>query len=393
MSQVLGWALFDLANTFFAVAMVSFYFPLWITKDLHAPEIWFSIALTLSTLVVAVALPFCGAVSDATGERMRFLRWTTYVCVIGTSLVALTSNLWLALLLFGVANIGYQLGAVFYDAMLWQVAASGQLGHTSGLGASFGYVGSILGLVLLWPFVNWAGYRATFIPSALLFVGFALPTFLTVRDPQPRRTLSWPQVARAASLRLAATIRSARALGGLWRFFCAAFFSLNAINTILVFMAVYTSKVAGLSDQQVIRFFVVGQVCAVIGSLTVSRLIPRLGAKQTLGWIWVGWIVALTALVVRPSIQVLWIVGPVLGFCLGPTWATSRVLLVQLSPKDQLAEMLGLAGLFGKASSMIGPLVWGLIVRDPSRYGLAVLVMIGFLIVGVVVLRGVPEGQ
>ena len=392
MPLVIAWALFDLANTFFAVAMLSFYFPLWVVEDGGGTELHFSIALGVSMVCVALLMPLCGAISDAAGERMRFLRWTTYGCTALTLLVGFTNHLWLALVLFGAANVCYQLGTVFYDALLWRVAKPETLGQTSGFGAAFGYLGSALGLLMLWPFVRAGGNQAAFAPSAWFFLLFALPSFLFIRDAAPAAgRLEWRAVIRAAALRLVMTVRSARSFVGLWRYFWAAFFSLNAINTVLVFMAVYTRKVLGFTQLEIIRFFVISQCFAIAGSLVLGRLVPRLGAKRTLGWIWTGWMLALGLLAANPASWWLWVAGPIIGFCLGSTWATSRVLIVELSPKDQLAEMLGLAGLFARASSIVGPLVWGLLVSDPSRSRQAVLSLVVLLGIGVWLLRRVPE--
>jgi MFS-type transporter involved in bile tolerance (Atg22 family) len=63
---------------------------------------------------------------------------------------------------------------------------------------------------------------------------------------------------------------------------------------------------------------------------------------------------------------------------------------VELSPKGQLAEMFGLAGLCSRASTLIGPLLWGLVVWDPSRYRHAVVMLIGLLAIGIWLLRRVP---
>src|SRR3989338_8366810 len=183
MSRMLAWALYDLANTFFAVAMLSFYFPLWVVETKGAKELLFSVALGASMVCVSLLMPFCGAVSDATTERMRYLRWTTYGCAAATLLVGLTSRLGPALVLFGFANVCYQLGTVFYDAMLWRVSAPDRLGQTSGVGAAFGYLGSAVGLLSLSPFVRAGGYQAAFAPAALGFLLFALPSFLLIREP------------------------------------------------------------------------------------------------------------------------------------------------------------------------------------------------------------------
>jgi UMF1 family MFS transporter len=140
-----------------------------------------------------------------------------------------------------------------------------------------------------------------------------------------------------------------------------------------------------------VQFFVFSQLFAIAGSLVFAQVIPRLGAKRTLAWIWFGWIAALALVATNPSRRWLWVAGPLIGFCLGSTWATSRVLLMELSPKDQLAEMFGLAGLFSRASTILGPLAWGLLVWDPTRYRHAVLLLIALLVLGLLFLLRVPN--
>jgi UMF1 family MFS transporter len=323
---------------------------------------------------------------------MRFIRWTTYGCVAATLLSGFAPGLGASLAWFGIANALYQLGTVFYDALLWKITAPGRLGQISGVGASFGYLGSALGLLLLSPFVQAGGYPAAVKASAVFFLIFALPSFLLIEeDRAPGRGPAWGEVVRTAHRQLWTTLRNAHRLRGLWRYFWAAFFSLNAINTILVFMGIYTKKVLNFSHAEIVRFFVFSQLFAVAGSLILGRLVPRWGAKRTLAWIWGGWMAALGLVALVPSARAIWIAGPVIGFCLGSTWATSRVLVIELSPKGQLAEMFGLAGLFGRASSILGPLLWGALVWDPSGYRPALLVLMGLLAIGIWLLRRVPE--
>ncbi len=389
--RLLLWALYDLANTFFAVAMLSFYFPLWVVEDRGGKELLFSTALAISMICVALAMPICGAISDATHERMRYLRWTTYGCAVATMLIGMLDHLWLALVLFGFANVCYQLGTVFYDALLWQLARAGQLGQASGIGAAFGYLGSMVGLLFLWPFVRAGGHHAAFIPSGVFFLLFALPSFFWIREPRSREPTAWRPIIRDAIGRLAQTVRSARAYPGLWQFFIASFFSLNAINTVLVFMAVYTKTVLRFREVELLRFFLWGQAFAVVGSLVFGQAVKWLGSKRTLALIWTGWMGALLLISLSREARWLWAIAPVIGFCLGSTWATSRVLIVELAPKDRLAEFLGIAGLLGRAASILGPLLWGVIVWDPSRYRQAVLALVGLLAIGLWCLRRVPN--
>lgn len=388
---IAAWALYDLANTFFAVTMVSFYFPLWLVEDRGAKELWFSLALAVSMALAAVLMPPCGAFSDVTGQRVRPLRWTTYGCVAAVALIALTDRIDVALALFVLANLCYQLGTIFYDALLWDIAPAGRLGATSGLGAAFGYLGSMAGLGLLWPIVSRWGHRASFVPSAALFLLFALPLFFLVRQPRPPAQASWRAVWGEAGHRLRHSVAWARTVPGVWRFLWASFFSANAISTVLTFMAVYTKRVAGFSEAEVIRFFLFGQAFAVLGALAGRWIIPRWGARRALAVIWTGWVAGLGLIAGRVDIRWLWIAGPVIGFCLGPTWATSRVMLIELAPKERLGELLGLAGVVARASSILGPILWGLLVWDPARSTHAVLAMMVLLLIGILLLQRVPN--
>ncbi|MBI3324766.1 MAG: MFS transporter, partial [Candidatus Omnitrophica bacterium] len=216
---LLAWALYDLANTFFAVAMLSFYFPLWIVEDMRAKELVYSAALAVSMIAVALLMPLCGAISDATHQRMRYLRWTTYGCVAATALIGFLDHLWPALALFVVGNVCYQLGTVFYDALLWQVARPGRLGQASGIGAAFGYLGSMAGLLMLWPFVRHGGHHAAFLPAAVFFLLFARASFFMIRDRLAASTTAWGAIIRECFSSLWLTLRSAGLYAGLWRFF------------------------------------------------------------------------------------------------------------------------------------------------------------------------------
>src|SRR3989338_821815 len=368
MRQILAWALFDLANTFFAVAMLSFYFPLWVVETRGGKELSLSLAFGASMACVAALMPVCGAKADAAGDRIGWLRRTTLACVALTALIGLTESVGWALALFACANVCYQLGTIFYDALLWQLASEDRLGIVSGLGSAFGYLGSMLGLLLLRPFVLRGGYHATFLPSAAYFLMFAVPLLVPMRS---RPSGAGPTIA------------------GLWRYCWASLFSLSAINTVIVFMAVYTRRVLGFSEVQLVQFFLFSQAFAVLGALSFGFAIRWWGAKRTLLGIWCGWVGTLGVAAARPSPEWIWFVGPVIGFCLGSTWATARVLVTQPAPKAQLAEMFGLTGLFGRLAAILGPVLWGWLVWDPARYTHAMLAMIGLLLVGVWLLAGV----
>jgi len=76
-----------------------------------------------------------------------------------------------------------------------------------------------------------------------------------------------------------------------------------------------------------------------------------------------------------------------------------RLLLLRLAPPDRIGEMFGLYGLVGKFSAVIGPIIYGIIVAtlleglDRNAYRVAIASLFVLLLVGIWILRGVPEGE
>ena len=81
---------------------------------------------------------------------------------------------------------------------------------------------------------------------------FAIPIFLVVREPRrPATPRSRPCATSLAALtQLATTIRHAREVPGLGRFLLGRFFYSDAVNTIIVVMAIVATEAMGLSDSR-----------------------------------------------------------------------------------------------------------------------------------------------
>ena len=182
---IVSWAFYDFANTIFSMNVISLYFALWVTVDHGGQDIFYSIALSGSMLAVAISAPVLGTISDQTGRRRLPLIFLTTISVLATALIGEASQLWMGLLLFVIANYCYQSALVFYNGMLPSVALQSNVGVVSGYGVAFGYMGSIAGLLLVEPFVEDGGRSAAFLPTAALFLIFAIPCFLFVKDPNP----------------------------------------------------------------------------------------------------------------------------------------------------------------------------------------------------------------
>lgn len=392
---IFSWSLYDFANTIFSMNVISLYFALWVTVDHGSPDIVYSIALSLSMLAVAVSVPVFGAISDTTGKRRAPLTGLTLLCVFCTGLIGTTSHLWTGLILFMVANYAYQSALVFYNGMLPAISRGSHVGLISGYGVALGYLGSIVGMLMVQPFVESDGRSAAFLPTAGLLLFFSLPCFLFVKDPETGRATP-PVRFKEAFNTLKETCLRIRQYRSLFRFILIHFLVLDAVNTIIAFMAVYASKVIGFSGGQITNFLITATVGAMIGSWVIGMLVKHKGTIWSY-WLVLGlWIAALSLAAVSQSEAMFWLVGPIAGVGMGGVWVVSRAFIIELSPPEKVGEFFGLYGLAGKAASILGPLLWGGVVwaldsTGTLKYRVAVAVLLGIVAVAAFLFRGLTR--
>jgi UMF1 family MFS transporter len=390
-----AWALYDLANTTFSLNVVSRYLPLLIIEDLGGRDLDVSLAYSGSMILVALTAPLLGALSDFSGRRVPFLAVATLAAVTATALMGLGSPAAVVLLFFAVANFFYQVALVFYDALLANVSDEATRGRASGLGIGLGYVGSIFSLYSVAPVAEHYGKAAAFPTTAAIFLAFALPCLMMV--PDVGRGALWRRGLAADTIaQVRRTFRRLPSIPGLGRFLAAHFLYTDAVNTVILFMAVYITKVGGFTSPEVTRLLALSTVFAILGAFGQGPLIDRFGAKRALYVALALWAIGFGLALVAPGKGALWFVGPVTGTALGALWAADRVLMLRLSPPEALGEFYGVYGMVGRFAAITGPLVWGGIVyafedAGALAYRAAIGALLVMLLAGAWVLRRVPD--
>ncbi len=410
-TRIFSWLLFDFANTSFSVMMVTFAFPLFFKNvicggDPSGDAIW-GACISISMLLVALISPVLGAQADYSGRRKRFLLIFTLISVISTALLSFTGPGYAipAAALFILANIGFEGGLVFYDAYLPEITSRRSIGRVSGYGFAMGYLGALAILLLVKPLLskgitvaNMPNLHLSFLLVALFFALFAAPLFLNLRD-----TKGVARAADTARIRegvftsvsrsigeVAHTVRHIMSYPDLARFLLAFFFYNDAILTVIAFSSIYAQNTLGFTTGELIVFFMTVQTTAILGSVVFGFVTDRIGPKRTIVMTLIIWFVVIFMAILSEGKSLFYMTGLLAGMSMGSSQAASRSLMARLTPKEHITEFFGFYdGTFGKASAIVGPMVFGLVSSQAGSQKAALASLLLFFGLGLAIMTGV----
>jgi len=197
---------------------------------------------------------------------------------------------------------------------------------------------------------------------AFLFGGFAIPALVVLREDPGRSREAAAAEARHPWRRLARAMRGARETPGLLRFIVARFFYADPVNTAIAVMSAFAVAAVGFTEGAALTVLLALVVVAVAASFAWGRLADVIGAVPTLLVVLAVWAVGLALLAGFLAPVPFLVAGVILGAGVGGTQVVERVVLTRLAPPERLGEMFGVYGLVGKASAVVGPVVYGAIV-------------------------------
>ncbi len=415
--RIFVWTLYDFANTSYSIVVVTFVFAVYFKETIAGGkpigDLFWSLGISLSMIITAIISPILGAVADYSAGKKRFLLFFTLLCIVSTSLLFFTSSgaILLALILFILANIGFEASLVFYDAFLPEITVPKNYGRVSGYGFAMGYLGSLASLALIYPFIQNNLIKESFPVSALFFLIFALPIFFFIPDTRRKRPQKISFI-KIGAQRVTFTIKHLKNYKNLAIFLLSFFFYIEGVNTVIFFSGNYAKSSLGFSMQQLIVFFLIVQSTAIFGSIIFGVLSDSIGQKKSIVISLLIWIATLlfaygtsgegSFLVLKFSKlfnarafnvekTTFYIVGLLAGSVMGATQSTSRSLMSKLTPEERKTEFFGFYSFFGKSSAVLGPLVFGGVSYLTGSQSYAILSIIFFFLVGLIFLSFVNE--
>ena len=419
--------MYDFANQPFTTLIVTFIYGTFFTTVIAENEIvgtvlW-SRGIAITALFVAFLSPIMGAIADKGGYRKLYLIFWTWVSIAGSLLLWFPGNgqVVFALTAFIIGNVGFEMGGVFCNAFLPEIAPKEKIGRVSGYGWSFGYVGGLIALALgLLLFINpeipifnldkstFEHIRATNIMVAIWFAVFSIPTFLFVNEDH-RIEKKKKDLISDSIKQIKETFRNVRQYREMTRFLIARLIYNDGLITIFAFGGIYAAGTFDFSFQEIMIFAIVLNVAAGMGAFLMGFLDDYIGGKQTIQISNYGLILACIIAVVAPNRDLFnialpiigdtiisgktlfWLSGVLIGIFSGPNQASSRSLMARFVPQGKENEFFGFFAFSGKATAFLGPFFLGYFTQlfNSQRYGIAVVLFL--LVIGTILLRSVDE--
>ena len=133
---LVGWALYDFANTIFSFAVITRYFNAWYIEEQNRPDFEVGIMGFVVGLLLVIAMPAVGAISDQVQRRLPFLAVFTAICLAATVMLGFTSSPLTALITAGVAIFAFlsvgqwgQIASIFENRAVASAVLFGALGN------------------------------------------------------------------------------------------------------------------------------------------------------------------------------------------------------------------------------------------------------------------------
>lgn len=406
---IVSWCLYDWASASFPVVMLTFIFAPYFTESVAADSVGGTVlwgqAMAVAGLLVATASMLLGAIGDLKGGRRR---WLGVAALVG---MAATAALWfvvpdrtaipLALIGIVTASIAFETAAIFYNALLPEVAQPSHFGRISGWGNAAGAVGGILCLgIVLTVFVMAEAPPFGLDPqtqetirvcapfTALWWLLFSLPLFLVpqIRPGLPPERRPWRVAIRHGVGNLVAALRTLPRQPRIGWYLLAQMLYMDGINTLLAFVGIFAAGTLGMPMSEVLMFGIATNVACAVGSCAFGWIDDHLGARRTVVIGLAGMIVCLVGLLSALSIPLFWLLGLTAAVFLGPVQAASRSLMARMTFPENRAQMFGLYAVSGKITAFLGPAAFSLAtdLTGSQRGGMATIVP--FLLAGLLLL-------
>ena len=412
-----AWCMYDWANSVYSLTITTVVFPIYyneVTKGADESGIvdflgWqlpntvlYSYALSFSFLFTALILPLLTGIADYGGKKKFFLKVFAYLGSLACAGLFFFDgqNIEFGILMSVLASIGYSGSLVFYDAYLPEIASPDRYDRLSARGYSYGYVGSVLLLILNLLMIQMPGLfgleegslpaRISFLTVAIWWAGFAQIPFNRLPTNIHNRQVTGKYLTKGYE-EIRKVYKSLKDLPMLRRYLWAFFFFNGGVQAVMYLATLFGTNELELETTSLIITVLIIQLVAIGGAHAFARISEARGNVYSLSIMILIWIlVCVSAYFVQTEFQ-FYGLAFVVGIIMGGIQALSRATYSKLIPSNTIdhASYFSFYDVMWNLSFVMSTFAYGLIDHLTGSMRYSALALAFFFVLGILLLRKV----
>ena len=405
--KVAAWAVYDWANSAFALSIMAVLYPLFLGSYWSAGSSGAAVTAKLAwitaaaNLVVSILAPVFGSIADAGGYRKRFLVGLAMLGALGTASLALVGegNWTWALGLYLVASVGFYSSNVFYDSLLVDATKPRYFDFVSSLGFSMGYLGGASLLAIhVWMLTSPSTFgldsindamKVAFVTVGAWWVLFLTPLVKWVPESKQRRIVDGGVIS-AAYRELRSTITHVRQYRHIVKFLVAYWMYIGGVFTV-IFMAANFGQRLGFEQTDLVKALMITNFVGFPATFLYGILGHHFGPKVGLYIALVVYSVTASAAAFMTSISEFYVLAIIIGCVQGGAQGLSRSYYASLIPANAPGEFFGFYNMVTKFSHVLGPVLVGLAATFSDEPKFVLLALVPLFVFGGIMLATVKK--
>ncbi len=401
--EIKSWIAYDAGNSAFATTVIAAFFPLFFSSywagniDEITSAKYFTAGLTIMNLVILIGMPIIGAITDVKNLTKTFFSVFSFLgALLVISFAFVSENEWLfALILYGIALFCFSAAIVLYDKILIYISSSHNISKVSGFGYSVGYLGGgtlfvINAFMVMNPSFfglenSAAAIKLSFVTVGIWWIIFTLPLFINYEQPKIQEGKIIDAFKQIYKTFIDITNQKNIVL-----FLIAFFLYIDGVHTVMSLAAIFANSI-GIGQESIILALILVQFVAAPATFIWSYVSTRYGDKMVIYMsilIYIG--VIFYSMGLDNAYEFYFMAG-LIGSVQGGIQASSRSLFAKIIPEDKSGEFFGFYNTFGRAGSVIGPLLVNVFLVVFNNIRIALIPLIVLFILGALFLKFVKE--
>ena len=423
-----AWAFYDWANSVYSLVISSAVFPIFFealfTDRSHYIMILgyslknsalISFVTAFAFLVVAFVSPLLSGISDYVGNKKSFMKFFCYLgalSCIGLYWFSLES-IYISLVFYFLGLVGFWGSWVFYNSYLPDIAYANQQDAISAKGFSYGYVGSVILLIVNLAMIMMPdafgitgtkgeaamkAMRYSFVMVGVWWILFSQYTYYYL--PKGNKIV-------ASSIKKHIIFNGFKELKKVWflladnsalKKYLGSFFVYSmAVQTVMLIATYFGAQEIQWASQSesttgLIICILLIQLVAIVGATFTSKASKKYGNIPTLIAINGFWIVlCVLAYFIYLPIH-FYVMASLVGLVMGGIQSLSRSTYSKLIPEtDDTASFFSFYDVAEKIGIVIGMCVYGIIDQITGSPRFAIVFLGIFFVIGLLLLKRVPK--